>query len=384
MKLKNKSPKLASSGKNKKIVKKKKSTEKKKFHILFGIGPDREYFVEMLSMLVGSGMDIILILESIKSEVKTRVMKLIIGELISDIQDGNPLWKSLNRTRLLSDHVIALIRVGEESGRLQENLQVISEQQKKDRIFKSRIRSAMMYPVFVILLTVVVGLGISWFIMPRFVRLFTMVDKELPLLTKILVWLGNVFASYGAIIVPGTLIGLVIVLYFVFIYKRTKGIGQWLLFHFPITKRLIQEIEISRFGYILGTLLNAGLPIVDALEALGRSTTYHNYKKLYIYLKAEIQDGNSFMNALQNFKRSKKMISTSLQQMIGSAEKSGFLADSLERIGSTYELKTELTAKNLTTMLEPVLLVVIGLAVLGVALAVIVPIYGLLDTFNSV
>ena len=78
------------------------------------------------------------------------------------------------------------------------------------------------------------------------------------------------------------------------------------------------------------------------------------------------------------------MISTSLQQMIGSAEKSGFLADSLERIGSTYELKTELTAKNLTTMLEPVLLVVIGLAVLGVALAVIVPIYGLLDTFNSV
>ena len=111
------------------------------------------YFIENLSMLTESGMDVLASLQAIKEDVRSSGMKMIIDTMIIDIESGSTLWRALERTKLAQDQVIALVRVGEESGRLSENLSVVALQQEKDRAFKSKIRSAMMYPVLVLIIT---------------------------------------------------------------------------------------------------------------------------------------------------------------------------------------------------------------------------------------
>ena len=109
-----------------------------------------------------------------------------------------------------------MIRIGEESGKLAENLQVIADEQDKERVFQSRIRSALLYPVFVLGLTVIIALGISWFILPNIITVFEQIDIPLPLPTRILVRVGNFFADYGSIAVPSIIFGIVVLLYILF------------------------------------------------------------------------------------------------------------------------------------------------------------------------
>ena len=371
--------------KEKKVAKKvEKKKKKKKTGGLrsFGLGKEKEFLVENLSMLLGAGMDVVEALDSIVRELKSRSIKRVVNIVKEEIEAGSPIWKALDHSRLFSDHSISLIRIGERSGRLTENLQAISLQARKNRVFKSRIRSAMFYPVFVIILSITVALGISWFVLPKFVGMFKSFNQDLPVLTKALVSTGDFLLVYGAIVVPSILIVLVLFGFFFFVFKKTKFIGQWILFHIPPTKRLIMEIELSRLGFVLGSLFEAGLPVEEALEALKNSTTTYNYRKLYKFMQEQVYEGQTFMWCFRNYKKSKVMIPSPIQQMIGSGEKTGKLAESLLMVGETYETKTEITAKNLTTILEPIMLVVIGVGIMIVALAIITPIYGLLGNLG--
>ncbi len=340
---------------------------------------EKEYLVENLAMLLTSGMDITLALKAIQSEMKSAFLKKVLQEVNDDITNGSPIWEAMRKSQLFPEYVIALIRVGEESGQLNEKLKVVSEQEKRQRVLKSRITAALSYPVLIILLTLVVGVAISTFVLPRFVMLFGQIDKELPVATKGLIWLSSFLVNNGVWAVPMFFVLLALTVFFVFMFPKTKFMGQWLFFHLPVTKNLVQEIEIARFGSNLGTLLKAGLPVGDALEALIRSVSFYNYKKFYSFIKSHVMDGDTFLQAFNSYPRSHKLLPLSIQQMIGSSEQSSFLAESLMGLAEVYEVKTDITAKNLTTLLEPVLLIFIGLAVLGVALAIILPIYGLIN-----
>src|SRR3989338_849857 len=127
----------------------------------FGLNKERDYFVENLSMLLAGGMPILGVLDAIVKETRSRRMKTIIASLKADIESGSSLWKALAESRLFPKHAVSLIRLGEESGKLTDNLKVVAIEQEKDRVFKSKLRSAMMYPVFVLSLTVIIGVGIA-------------------------------------------------------------------------------------------------------------------------------------------------------------------------------------------------------------------------------
>ena len=139
----------------------------------------------------------------------------------------------------------------------------------------------------------------------------------------------------------------------------------------PIINRLMQEVEIARFTYILGTLLSAGLPIMDAMHSVCEATTLPFYRKLYLFLRESISEGNSFQKAFTQRKNISKFIPHVLQQVIVAGEKSGNLASSLLKVANVYEEKTDITAKNLTVLLEPLMLIIIWMGVMTVALAVI-------------
>jgi len=370
------------------MSRKAKQKEKKKNKILvslqnIGIGKERDYFVENLAMLAASGMTILSALSGIKKEMRTKRMRKAITDIEEDIISGSPLWRALDSAGLFPAHAVSLIRIGEESGKLSDNLKVVAGQSEKERIFKSKIRSAMMYPLFVLTLTLVVGIGIAWFILPRLAGVFAQLRLDLPLVTKTLIGAGEFLGEHGAIVIPIFLLTLAILIYIIFYFPKTKFIGQSILFHTPGVKRLIKEVEISRFGYLLGTLLEAGLPVVAAIDSLEKATVFPHYRKFYAHLGGSIADGNSFQKSFASYKKSNVLVPATVLQMVSAGEQSGNLSGTLLKIGETFETKTETTTKNLTVILEPILLVIVWLGVVSVALAVILPIYNLIGGLNN-
>jgi len=351
--------------------------------INFGLSRDIDYFIENLSMLVASGMPIVNALSSIIEEVHTKRMKEILEEIKLDIEGGSPIWKSLQKSELFKDHTISLIRLGEKSGKLVENLKVVSVEEEKGRMLKSKLRSATMYPIFVLSVTLIIGIGIAWFILPKLALVFTQLHLKLPLITKILIDTGVFLGKYGQYVVPLIIIFLIVLFYFLFFFKKTKIIGQYILFHIPGIKQLMKEVEIARFGYLLGTLLQAGLPVNLALESLSNATDFIVYRNFYTYMSKSIEEGYSFQKSFTTYENISRLIPSPILQLIIAGEKSGNLSKTLLKVGEMFEEKSDTTTKNLTIILEPILLVFVWLGVVAVALAVILPIYGLVGGLNS-
>jgi len=355
----------------------KKSGKMNLFSRLF-FGDNRDYIIENLTLLVDSGMGILIALDSIAEGSNSKAVKKVIGQIKSDIDAGSSLSEALRFSSIFSEKSISLIKIGERSGRLTTNLKVVSEQQQKERLFNSKIRGALMYPVFVLVVAVVVGIGIAWFILPKLALVFLQLRIKLPLITKIFIELGVFLGNYGSWVVPVFIVVFLLFIYFIFFFNRTKKIGQFITFHSPIFKKIIQQMELARFGYLLGSLLEAGMPIVESIRSIKETADFYNYRKFYEHLEMSVEEGNSFQNIFSNYKNINKLIPSPIQQMIVVAEKSGHLSDVLKKIGAVYEEKLDETTKNLAVILEPVLLIIVWLGVMAVALAVIIPLYGLI------
>ncbi len=349
----------------------------------FGLGQEKEYFIEQLSMLLGAGMPVATALSAIGKEMTSGRLKKIIAKIGIDIESGSAISASLEKAGIFPSSTISLIKIGEESGRLSENLKVVALQEQKDREFRGKITSAMMYPVFVFGLTIAVGIGIAWFILPQLAGVFASLHAKLPLITVWLIAAGKFLGQYGVYVIPAFIIAGLILIFFVFVFRRTNFLGQAILFHIPAISGLLREVELARFGSLLGNLLEAGLPVLDSLESLAESTALYRYKKLYLHIYEKVKEGNSFQKSFELFKNTNRLIPVPVQQLVVTSEQSGNLANALVKIGQMYEKRTEDTAKNISVLLEPILLVIVWLGVVAVALAVILPLYSLIGNLNS-
>jgi type II secretory pathway component PulF len=349
----------------------------------FGLGKERDKFIENLSMLVVSGMPIMNAIASITKETKSEGMKRILTRVLEDVEAGSPVWKAFERTRLFRGYTISLIRLGEESGKLADNLKVVALEEEKDREFKSKVKSALMYPVFVLSLTFIIGVGISWSVLPKLAKIFTDLKLQLPFITKVLIDFGLFLTKYGIIVVPLFLVVMSGIFYVVFVNKKTKFIGEAIIFSIPGIKILLAEVEVARFGYLLGTLLDAGLPVTKAIDSLASATEVIRYKKFYLHLRESIDMGNSFQKSFQAYPKIGKLIPDAIQQLVVSGEQSGNLNKTLIKVGQVLEAKSDQTTKNLTIIMEPILLVIVWAGVVTVAFAVVLPIYSLVGDFKA-
>jgi type II secretory pathway component PulF len=343
-----------------------------------GIQKEKQYFLDSLSMMLGSGIGILTSLKALKEEVRSKRMKSVIESISKDIDSGSYLWKALKKTDLFPKYILSLIQVGEEAGKLPENLKIVALQQEKDRVFRSKLSSALLYPVLVFGVTIIIGLAVGWLVLPRLSSVFSSLNLDLPFLTQLVIKIGEIVNAYGIIIFPVFIIITAVTIFLLFVYPETKYLGERILSKLPGVKSLILQIELSRFGFILGTLLEVGIPIIQTLKSLEATTTSSRYKKFYSYLTKSIDEGKSFFESFHSYKGLNKIVPESIQQIIVSAEKSGNLAEVLKSIGSKYESMSESSTKNLIIILEPILLIVVWLGVVIIALAVIMPIYNLI------
>lgn len=349
----------------------------------FGLTKERDQFIENLSMLVLSGMPLSGALAAITRDTKNPQMKKILENILAELDAGSPLWKSFDRTNLFKGYTISLLRIGEESGKFAENLKVVSLQQEKERNLNSKVKSALMYPVFVLVLVVVIGLGISWFILPKLAKIFADLKLTLPFVTRVLIGFALFLQKHGIWFVPLSFTAAGSLFYIIFNNEKTKFLGEAFIYSVPGIKTLMMEVEVARFGYLLGTLLEAGIPITKAIDSLIGASDSIRYKRFYIHMKDSIEMGNSFQKTFASYPGVNKLIPQPMQQLVFSGEQSGNLTKTLIKIGQVLEEKSDTTTKNLTIIMEPILLVIVWAGVVMVAFAVILPIYSLVGGVNN-
>lgn len=340
---------------------------------------ERFSFIENLGMLISSGIGVLPALQSLKLEARSWVMQDRISTMQESLESGFPLWRALEDSGLFSFRTITLVRIGEASGRLSENLKVITLQQQKERSFQSQLRSAMIYPTLIFAIAFCVGIGVTWVLLPRLATVFSDLRINLPWITEVTIGVGNFLGKYGMFFVPIFLFTTIVALYIFFFFSKTRWIGQSFILRVPSVNLLIREIELARFGYILGSLLNAGLPVVEALNSLRETTEIYPYRNFYSHLKVCVEEGNSFKKSFDAYPDLEILIPISFQQVVAAGELSGRLPDTLISLGKIFEDKVSVTTKNFAVVVEPVLLVMVWFVVLFVALSIIMPIYSLIS-----
>ena len=344
---------------------------------------DLTYLTQNLGLLLGSGVDVASALDSILQGVNSRSMKNIVLTMREEVKGGTPLWEVLENSRLFPERVTAMVRVGEESGQLIKHFKMIGDQEEKQREFSSKLMTALLYPGFVFVVTLIVGISVSWLILPKLAHVFFQLKLELPLITTVILGFGTFLAKFGFIAVPLFVLTLTLVGYVVFVLPSTKWLGEYFLVALPGVGQLLQEIEIARLGFLLGGLLKSGVPIVEALDSLQSATGSARYRALYLELRLDIDRGDSLESSLRSIRNVHSLIPVPVQQLLITGSHTGRLADVLLQVGSTYEEKSDASTRNLSVILEPILLFVVWAAVLSVALGVILPIYKLIGSVNT-
>jgi type II secretory pathway component PulF len=372
---------------NKKNVRKSNSVEKRYrrnfWRIIFIGSDDVEGFLENLSLMLSVNVALGKILKSIAGEVNNKTFKKVVLEVAEGVNAGMSLSEAMKKTRAFREYTIELIESGERSGNLLHNLELIVEQRVKERSVKGKIISAMVYPIFVLMIGALAGIAIFGFVLPRVTRVFDQLNIDLPWITEQIIAVGRFLDANGVVVIPVAMVVIVLGLFFMFIFKPTKFIGQFFLLRLPVMGRLIKEIELARLGFNLGTLLKAGIPVDRAIGSLTNLTDVRDYQKFYIFMASQIENGNSFLETFNMYKNIGRLIPSPVQQIIEAGEQSASLSLSFDRIGEIFERKTENTTKALITLLEPLLLFTVWIGVAGIAMAIIIPIYSLIGNFGE-
>lgn len=345
----------------------------------FGLGKEKSLFIENLAILLNSGLSVIDALRTIQLELRSKPMKKLVGRIIDQVESGIALWRAMDDQTFFSAYALALIRIGEEAGSLSKNMEYLSVQQEKDRSLRSKVKMAMIYPSIVLTLTVVITLGLAWFVLPQLVTVLLSLNAQLPLVTRIIIWIANFFRDHGSVAVPSTL-GLMLFTVILCKYTRLRGPAQQLIFRFPGIGTMAKSATIARFGVILGSLLRAGVPLVESIRSMADVTDTVYYQRFYYRLANALEEGDSFATGFEKLKESRSLIPVSVQQLIITGERSGKMAEMLLRVADIYEKKAEEAAARLPVVLEPMLLIFLGGLVGTIAFAIIVPIYSIVGS----
>jgi general secretion pathway protein F len=354
------------------------SNSTKRLLLLFGVSSEeRNFFVENLSLLLDSELGVTYSLETLKEEAKTWRMRAAIGDMISAVRSGAPFWKALAAPRIFPERLISIVKAGEDAGELSESIRNASAEMEKERKFRSKLRSALMYPGVIFVVAIAVVMIASATVLPKLTVMFKSSKVKLPLSTRILIGFGNVMQKDGIWLVPLVLACIASIYYLLFIYKKTKPIGDSLLFHLPLIRTIIQETEIARFGYSAGSQLKAGISVINVFESLAEGASMSMYRDFYLYIRDRIRQGDSIHQAMISHPKARTLLSFQVIQIIASSEKTGKLAETCMRVGMMYEEKSDAFAKNIGTLIEPIVVIVIGAIVALVVVSIIAPIYAL-------
>ena len=331
-------------------------------------------FARHLSIVVKAGLPIFDGLKVIRKQIESKVLIEIVDRLIADVDKGQTLADSLESHRhIFGDFFINIIRVGETSGTLGQNLLYLADELKKSKDLRSKIKAAMIYPIVILVATVAITGFLTFFVFPKILPVFSGLGIQLPATTLFMIAILNFSKSYGVFLVLGVIVFLIAframlqIEWFRYFYHRA-------IFYVPVISTLMIDINMASFTRILGLLLKSGIRIVEA--ATITSSTLNNlvYRRALQKVNEEVKKGVPFAQYLAEHK---KFFPPLLSGMIEIGENTGNLEDNLFYLAQYYTEEVDNNISSITNLLEPVLLLLMGIFVGFVAISIIMPMYSI-------
>jgi type II secretory pathway component PulF len=334
---------------------------------------EKAIFAKHLSVMAKSGMTISDSLIIIYSSAKGKFKRILKG-IVKSVQSGNSLSESFLRYPKVFDGLfVSAVRAGESSGTLEENFKNLAEQLEKEKDLTSKIKGALLYPVIVLIAAFFLGLAMTFLVLPKITPLFEGLRMELPFTTRALISFSHFVQSNTQALIIGIL---AIIILLAWLVKRpfAKPITHALLLRAPIAKDISKNTNLSRFCRTMGTLLKNGLNVDEAIETTARTMNNYYYRSSLLKVSQRIAGGTKISENLKSYENLYPLMVTS---MVKVGEESGGLEETLLYLADFYELEVENATKSLTTAIEPLLLLFIGLVVGFLALSIITPIYSI-------
>jgi len=340
--------------------------------ILKGVKPGEVFaMTRQLSILLEAGVPLVKSLEALISQITNPMLKKITAQIKESVNQGNSLAFSLSQhPRLFSNLYVNMVHSGEASGSLDVVLGRLAEFGEHQQALRGRFKAALTYPVFMSLIGILVLFFLITFIVPNITSIFTEMHQTLPLPTMVLIKVSNFMLSFWWVILLVFFIGIVIVKQ----SKKRPGVHYiWdkLKLHIPVLGPINQKIALARFGRTLGSLLQSGVPLISALEIVGKIVDNALIARAIDNAVDDIQAGKSLASTLE---QSRWFPSIAIQ-MISVGEQSGELETMLNKIADTHEREVESHIMALTSMLEPVMILLMGLIVGFVVISILLPIF---------
>lgn len=330
-------------------------------------------FFRQMSVLIKGKVPLVVSLTAMKEQTSNKYFSHIIQELIGDIEDGMSFSSALEKhSDVFSKFAVNMVRAGEASGNLQRSVSYIAENIDRNYKLSSRIKSAMIYPALVMVVFFIMGFLSITFIIPKLTAIIKELDAVVPWYTQVVISISDFMVTYwwaALIIVFGVIAGIIYYL------KNEDGRKEWdwVKLKLPVVGTLYRFIYISRFSENLSSLLSGGIPIIHALTIVSDVIGNSVYQDIFQKAAEEVRRGGNMSGVF----RKSELIPPIVSQMIKIGEDSGQVDFVLKNIAEFYDQETETMTKALTSILEPVIMVIIGAAVGFMAFAILMPIYNI-------
>ena len=330
-------------------------------------------FSRQLATLINAKVPIVQALSILKLQVTSTKLQATIGEIAQHVESGESLSSALARyPKIFSNLYINLTRAGELSGTMDESLAYLANQLEKDYDLRSKVIGSLSYPIFILSALLIVGVLMFLYVLPPLVGVLQESEVELPITTKALIATTHALQNYWWVILV-VLVGLVVSYRF---YIQTAG-GRYVLdllkIKMPVFGGLFKKIYMARFARNLSTLVAGGIPIVKALEAVADIVGNSIYRDIILEASNQVRNGKSIASALTAHQEFPAIVA----QMTEIGETTGRLQEILDKLAMFYEKEVDGVLKILTTLLEPIIMMLLGLAVAVMVAGILLPIYNL-------
>ncbi|RLV58626.1 type II secretion system F family protein [Parashewanella curva] len=353
-----------------------KGVRKKSKSVFSGDKPIKPMDIAMITRqiatMLSAGVPLVTTIEMLAKGHEKPKMRTLLGTILNELQSGVPLSDALRpHSRYFDDLYVDLVAAGEHSGALDTVFDRIATYREKSEALKSKIKKAMFYPIAVIIVAIAVTIGLLLFVVPQFEEIFRGFGAELPAFTQMVLGISRWLQEWWWVFAIGIIAGIIA---FVNAHRKSQKFRDQIdayLLKIPLIGEILHKGAMARFARTLATTFAAGVPLIEGLESAAGASGNAVYRKALLKVRQEVMTGMQMNMAL----RTTKLFPDMLVQMVMIGEESGALDDMLNKLANIYEMQVDDAVDGLSSLIEPILMVVIGGIVGALIVAMYLPIF---------
>lgn len=332
---------------------------------------EKVQFIRQLATMINAGLPISQALSTLNSQKLSKGLKIISGKVASDVEGGSTLSSSLaNFPKTFTSLDITLISSGETSGNLDKALISLADQLEKQQSINRKIRGAFVYPAVVMSIVILVAIGMVIFVVPQMASLYESFDSKLPFVTRVMITISELLMKFGLIVLIGVI---AFIAYLKYLTNTIPGRKTWdtIKINIYAISALLKKLYMARFSKTLAGLIGSGVPLLDALDITSRAIGNVIYEARIKESIKKVKSGVALSKTIKNDDLFPDVVS----QMIEVGEKTGEVDNMLNNMANYFEEEVDQAVKNLSTLLEPFIIVILAVVVMTLLVAIMLPIY---------